>query len=153
MDKTPLEYIWQYNPVTGRVAGAHQNYGERINILHANNYLFQRMREVQRKRNADIIDKGMRGLEGGRDFNVEVNTENFKGPLTKERFVNEFPPVVYENPFDGPNFPSEFNPFFSPNGNEFSDLSGGWISHRGQNPRLNGGAVSLTDFFPQLGKA
>lgn len=61
----PIEYIWQYNPVTGRVGGANQNYGERINILHSNRYMFNRMQEVQRNRNKQVTEKGLRSLAGG----------------------------------------------------------------------------------------
>ncbi|URN46038.1 pVIII [Bovine adenovirus 7] len=39
-----------------------------------------------------------------------------KGGLSPVQFINEFPPVVYQNPFSGPlrTFPKEFNPLFSP---------------------------------------
>ncbi|QHB43564.1 MAG: pre-hexon-linking protein VIII [psittacine adenovirus 7] len=65
MDPAPTEYLWQYNPVTGRVAGANQNYGERINILHANRYLYNRMQDVQRASNRLVTERGLKSLTGG----------------------------------------------------------------------------------------
>lgn len=65
MESAPLEYIWQYNPVTGRVAGANQNYGERINILHSNRYMYNRMQNVQRAQNLIATKKGIQSLSGG----------------------------------------------------------------------------------------
>lgn len=195
MDKVPLEYLWHYNPVTGRVAGAQQNYGQRINILHANRYLFDRMKDVQRKRNEIVTAQGLKSLKGGSYMHyiptgsvhfedngdleggsdIQNNLEELvlaaeeakdktEGRLTARRFISAFPPVVYNNPFDGPDFPVEFNPLYSPEGNEFtSELTGGWVAFsqdpfRGgwtaiseQHPKLNGGAVSVRGSFPQLG--
>ncbi|QER78611.2 pVIII [Psittacine adenovirus 5] len=65
MDPAPTEYLWHYNPVTGRVAGASQNYGERINILHSNRYLYNRMQDVQRASNRLVTERGLKSLTGG----------------------------------------------------------------------------------------
>ncbi|ALB78152.1 pVIII protein [Chinstrap penguin adenovirus 2] len=65
MDAVPTEYIWQYNPVTGRVGGANQNYGQRINILHSNRYLYNRMQDVQRYRNQQVTERGLTSIAGG----------------------------------------------------------------------------------------
>lgn len=194
MDVAPTEYIWQYNPVTGRVAGAQQNYGERINILQSNRYLYNRMQAVQKEQNDLAIAKGLnaiRGsgyvhfvpasfqsstaescreetdLEGGRAPDTVNNlsllalaaeagrAEDGQGHLTTRDFVQEFPPVVYNNPFSGPNFPFEFNPLYSPDGNEFSPkvLTGGSVQLTGAHPKLNGGSIILRGQNPLLGSS
>lgn len=200
MDPVPLEYIWQYNPVTGRVGGANQNYGQRINVLHTNRYLYNRMQNVQKKSNERATERGLLSLKGGstlpaiaEDEPAQLNsaivrmaglndlnpvqasdTSNLQNLanialeaaehnkatsslLTTEKFVEEFPPVVYENPFSGSNFAYEFNPLYSPSGNEFSNppfkFTGGAISLTGQHPVLSGGAVILSGQNPVLDKA
>lgn len=192
MEVVPIEYLWQYNPVTGRVAGAHQNYGERINILHANRHLFNRMQTVQKEQNELASARGLATLKGGsyvhfvpaafeaveeeQDCNPCRSLEGSGEPdqidnletlalaaeearkrnsslLTTEKFVNEFPPVVYNNPFDGDSFPLEFNPLYSPDGNEFTsrNLTGGSIQLTGPHPQLVGGSVVLRGQNPKLG--
>lgn len=197
MEGIPIEYLWHYNPVTGRVAGANQNYGERINILSSNRYLYNRMQAVQAARNAIVTQRGLQSLSGGCGFlpslppiseTVELsNYDSLSGEgigqeekpdtvgsmqtnladlvraaeeaearqqqnLTTERFVREFPPVVYKNPFSSNVFPQEFNPLFSPDGNQFSrPLHGGAVSLSGFYPKLRGGAVSLRGQDPALG--
>lgn len=195
MEGVPLEYIWQYNPVTGRVAGANQNYGERINILSANRYLYNRMQAVQARHNANIIDKGFNSISGmgcpctsllPPIAETAESDEAFTGGsvgeerpdaatsiktkvsdlvlaaeeaaaqrnqnLTAEKFVRQFPPVVYSDPFNGPPFPQEFNPLFSPDGNQFSrPLHGGAVSLSGYYPKLRGGSIVLRGPDPALG--
>lgn len=208
MEAVPIEYIWHYNPVTGRVAGAQQNYGQRINILHANRKLYNRMQQVQRERNALLTVQGLQTLTGGSymhyvptTFNT-VDLEDCRGGsesmlealeeaierdkvkadsagaiqnnidtlvaaaeeakdkaaelLTTQKFVKQFPPVVYNNPFSGPNFPFEFNPLYNPNGNQFTSVSplhltGGYVSYAGQYPKLQGGALVIKGQNPVLG--
>lgn len=195
MDAAPTEYLWQYNPVTGRVAGANQNYGERINILHSNRYLYNRMQDIQRETNRQVTQRGLRSLTGGSflhflpaDYKVsdleeidggsdEVSGNRLKRlanialeaeearvkedpRLTTEKFVKQFPPVVYENPFSGNNFAYEFDPLYNPNGNQFtnpvftnSTFSGtGTISLTGEHPKLHGGAIVLAGQNPLLGR-
>lgn len=203
MDAAPTEYLWQYNPVTGRVGGANQNYGERINILHSNRYLYNRMQDVQRAKNQSITKKGIKSLTGGSyahfmpaeyktsddhdclvgvgasistlDSNDQTSTDQLKrladialeaeenkkkenSSLTTCKFVRNFPPVVYEHPFSGSNFAYEFNPFYNPDGNEFSNSTtfpedgavGGAISYTDYYPELHGGSISYTGDYPKL---
>lgn len=205
MEAAPTEYIWQYNPVTGRVGGANQNYGERINILHSNRYLYNRMQDVQRTNNRLATERGISSLSGGSyahyvptdyktsednelllrggavsavagtdghenslqrlaDIALEAEEARVKeqSGLTTRKFVKEFPPVVYEKPFSGSNFAFEFDPFYDPDGNDFSHpvlppgrsngLSGGAVSISGYYPKLNGGAIALGGQNPVLGK-
>ncbi|UVZ42961.1 pVIII [Siadenovirus carbocapituli] len=193
MEVVPIEYLWQYNPVTGRVAGAHQNYGERINILHANRHLFNRMQTVQKEQNKIASARGLATLTGGSFVHfvpsaydaVEEDQEcersqSLEGSgepdqvdnlrtlalaaeearvranplLTTQKFVQEFPPVVYEHPFSGDSFPLEFNPLYSPQGNEFTskNLGGGSLQLTGPHPKLSGGFVALRGQAPKLGK-
>lgn len=202
MEAVPLEYIWHYNPVTGRVGGANQNYGQRINVLHTNRHLFNKMQSVQKLSNARATERGLQSLRGGSTAETNfpanepdllqvsynpstlnnlnnlnktdsVDTSNLQKLanialeaaeinkatstlLTTERFVQEFPPVVYENPFSGSNFAYEFNPLYSPTGNEFSHptlgFTGGTVSLTGQHPVLSGGAIILSGQNPLLGK-
>ncbi|ADP30828.1 pVIII [Skua adenovirus 1] len=208
MEAAPTEYIWQYNPVTGRVGGANQNYGERINILHSNRYLYNRMQDVQRVNNRLATEKGISGLTGGSyahyvptDYKTSEDNELFlcggavsalpgtdgvyknslqrladialeaeenrakeETGLTTKKFVKQFPPVVYENPFSGSNFAFEFDPLYDPDGNDFSHpvlparrsardgITGGALSLTGYHPKLHGGAISLAGQNPILGK-
>lgn len=58
-------YIWQYQPETGKTAGARQDYGSVINWLGSSPSLCQRIADVNKHRNA--IDKEtarLRHLEG-----------------------------------------------------------------------------------------
>lgn len=193
MDEATTEYIWHYNPVTGRVAGANQNYGARINILQTNRHLFRRMQEVQRRRNEIVQQRGLNSIAGGSVFqyipsyettdleedfdggsfepDIEPDTINLREladkiqprrveevttKLTTKRFVTEFPPIVYSNPFNGPNFPAEFNHLYSPSGNEFTsqrfaNLNGGAISIAGFHPKLSGSGLVLRGEDPVLG--
>lgn len=185
MEGVPIEYLWNYNPVTGRVAGAQQNYGERINILNSSRTLYNRMQAVQAARNAIVTERGLQsitgsGMENGVTGSGIIGEGSDEKPdaassmktnladlvlaaeeaeaqrnqnLTTQRFVQEFPPVVYTDPFSRDSvFPQEFNPLFSPDGNQFSKpLHGGAISLQGFYPRLRGGAVILHGENPSLG--
>lgn len=190
MEVAPTEYIWQYNPVTGRVAGAHQNYGERINILQSNRHLYNRMQLAQKEQNdiaaarglatlqgsgyvhyipsayqSSIPEEGENDLEGGSApdtinnlttlaLAAEAGKAQETNRLTTEAFVQQFPPVVFHRPFSGPNFPFEFNPLYSPDGNEFSPktFTGGSIQLTGAHPKLNGGSIVLRGQDPALGE-
>ncbi|AII22577.1 pVIII [Lizard adenovirus 2] len=55
MDAPVTPYIWQYQPQTGKAAGARQNYGAVINWLSADNNMFHRVQTVNRARN--LIDE------------------------------------------------------------------------------------------------
>lgn len=191
MEVVPTEYIWHYNPVTGRVAGAQQNYGERINILQTNRHLYNRMQLVQKEQNNLASAKGLATLQGSgyvhyvpsayQTSTAEVGEEDElhggaapdqvdnlttlalaaeagraqeTNRLTTADFVQEFPPVVYHHPFDGPNVPLEFDPLYSPEGNEFSPktFTGGSVQYTGAHPKLVGGAIVLRGQNPALGK-
>ncbi|AAF86938.1 pVIII [Frog adenovirus 1] len=169
MEAEPSEYIWQYNPVTGRVVGASQNFGARINTLHASPQLWARMQQVQRRRNETVTLSALQGsglvpatpsafqttdssncFLGGSDnwkellepvpeseenpnqalqdllLAAESEKDQRNRNLTQSQFVSDFPPVVYERPFTGSDFPLEFSPLYSPDGNQFTNT--GWIS-------------------------
>ncbi|AEC32103.1 pVIII protein [Raptor adenovirus 1] len=198
MDAAPTEYLWHYNPVTGRVGGANQNYGERINILHSNRYLYNRMQEAQRAKNEIVTQRGLKAISGDgfsqfvpaayqtaddeeeiyggqlppdtvdplkqlADIALQAEEARVKAEpaLTTRRFVREFPPVVYEDPFSGSNFAFEFNPLYNPSGNDFShpnsipggDARGGAVNIAGSYPKLHGGAVTFAGKNPILGSS
>lgn len=48
-------YIWQYQPETGKTAGARQDYGSVINWLSSSPQLYQRIAAVNKERN--VLDK------------------------------------------------------------------------------------------------
>lgn len=59
----PTPYLWQYQPETGLVAGARQDYGSEINWLGSDLQMFNRVQRLRRLRNQLEEEKGTKAAD------------------------------------------------------------------------------------------
>lgn len=135
MNATPTEYVWKYNPLSGKCAGAQQNYGATINWVVPGGFPFAYAAEEIRR---SVPDPAVT-----RAFTARFEAESDQQPYANQRESNRIAARSIRTG-DPPNglYPYDLS------GRERVQLSGGMIGGRSEGRvQLSGG---LTEGREQL---
>lgn len=77
LNATPTEYVWKYNPLSGKCAGAQQNYGATINwVLPGGNSFAYASEEIRRRVPDPAVTRAITAR-----FEAESDQQPYAGPL------------------------------------------------------------------------
>lgn len=135
LNAAPTPYVWKYNPVTGKCAGAQQNYGATIDwVLPGGNSFAYATDEIRRRFPEPAVTRAITAR-----FEAESDQQPYAGPhetnIITADVVRSGPPPSAVYPFD-------------PSGVQRVQLSGGMMGGRTEGRmQLSGG---LTEGRMQL---